>query len=183
MLRHHTTLLIFFFWFIGDNFLQDLSPILWWRELISWLLSLILVLWTQRTQIFFLPLGYLFVCQLPFLGATLFLWFGRSAVLPSLSWRNWLACIQKRSQLHQVNYETGLGLDSPGVPWSGDLFGNMAVCSWQIGDWYGLWEVLGISVWILIYLASFPFLQQTGCFHCCVSVYTAIVIFLLIFLF
>ena len=25
--------------------------------------------------------------------------------------------------------ETGLGLDSPGVPWSGDLFGNMAVCS------------------------------------------------------
>ena len=46
MLCHHTTLLIFFFGFIGDNFLQDLSPILWWRELISWLLSLILVLWS-----------------------------------------------------------------------------------------------------------------------------------------
>lgn len=46
MLCDHTTLLIFLFGFIRDNFLQDLFPISWRCELISWLSSFILVLWS-----------------------------------------------------------------------------------------------------------------------------------------
>ena len=174
MLCDHTNLLIFLFGFIGDNFLQHLFPISWQCELISWLSSFILVLWSltdsKDTDIFSssrlppcLPTSF------PWGYVVSLIWVFRCVAFPELK----VLIDLYSGKITAASGETGLGLD----------FGNMAVCSWQIVDWYRLWEVLGIYVWILIFLASFPFLQQTSCFHCCVSVYTAIVIFLLIFLF
>ena len=163
MLCDHTNLLIFLFGFIGDNFLQHLFPISWQCELISWLSSFILVLWSltdsKDTDIFSssrlppcLPTSF------PWGYVVSLIWVFHCVAFPELK----VLIDLYSGKITAASGETGLGLD----------FGNMAVCSWQIVDWYRLWEVLGIYVWILIFLASFPFLQQTSCFHCCVSVYT-----------